>query len=820
MTATALVFLFPEQGAYFPGALQAAAQQYAVVEHSLEEIDVVSRAQLAGSVRDALLDPAGPSLEMLLRRDPNLLHMAIYAASVCAYRILEARGCEPSILMGHSLGEIAALVCAGAFTVTQGAEIVAARALALKPAAGSGYMAAIGASPRRCGAIIELLETPQANVAVDNGPSQTIMSGATAAMDRVAGVAQALGIAFSRLAAPYPFHSSQLVPVAKAFRTAITCQARQPLRVPVYSPILERIYEDKDDLAIALSSHLVRPIRFAATVRHVRQTSQSLVFVEIGASNALLKLVKRILSDPNLPAFATLAPSGEGSSLDATLSELRARGLVKSKVDLGLLQSLLPQACTEPELTRFWQARGAQILTKVEEEFVSFRRLDAEIAAASPASDTTVTTDEHSRKNVQTPPSAAAQPQVNRSPLSRAAVQKEIVALYARAMGYPPEVFTEHVALEAQLGIDPAKQMKMLSALEARYRLPPRPESFRLSELGTVSKLTDFVVQALSARAQARAPVADVLPFAQNTAAANGSVPARAFVAEEKRVEVKQNAHPIADRAEKSMTVPAAEPTAVAADAPSPDKPTCRIRPPAPSALPGIGAALPATREALYDEIVATYVEATQYPAAVFREDVVLEAELGIDSVKQLELLSRLEARYRLPGCSDTFLLRDHSTLRKITDFIHQAIMIDGLHIEEHITAVPLPTVAPAFIPSESDCERERLARIASGTARPGANLTRAALQTEIIALFAEAMEYPPEVFSEDVDLEGELGIDSVKQMELLSKLAMRYQLPARPEAFRVSDYGTLRKITDFVHQAIAVALSERTQRMPVYAVG
>src|SRR3954453_6935155 len=54
--------------------------------------------------------------------------------------------------------------------------------------------------------------------------------GARAAMDRVATVAQALGLTFSRLSSPYPFHSSQLVPVAKAFRTAIARQARKGTR--------------------------------------------------------------------------------------------------------------------------------------------------------------------------------------------------------------------------------------------------------------------------------------------------------------------------------------------------------------------------------------------------------------------------------------------------------------------------------------------------------------------------------------------------------------------------------------------------------------
>src|SRR5438874_1095258 len=114
MTATAVVFLFPGQGAYFPGALRFAAEQYAVVDNTLRDIDAVARAHLRGSVRDLLLDPNAASLEALENDDPDTLQMAIYAASVCAYRILEARGCAPSILVGHSLGEIAALVCGGA----------------------------------------------------------------------------------------------------------------------------------------------------------------------------------------------------------------------------------------------------------------------------------------------------------------------------------------------------------------------------------------------------------------------------------------------------------------------------------------------------------------------------------------------------------------------------------------------------------------------------------------------------------------------------------------------------------------------------------
>ena len=64
-------------------------------------------------------------------------------------------------------------------------------------------------------------------------------------------------------------------------------------------------------------------------------------------------------------------------------------------------------------------------------------------------------------------------------------------------------------------------------------------------------------------------------------------------------------------------------------------------------------------------------------------------------------------------------------------------------------------------------------------------------------ARYATALEYPVEVFTEDVELEAGLGVDSVKQTELLSRAAYRYQPPARPADFRRSHYSTMGKVAD-----------------------
>ena len=562
-------------------------------------------------------------------------------------------------------------------------------------------------------------------------------------------------------------------------------------------------------------------------MRHLRQTSDSLVFVEIGASDQLIALVARILNDANIPAYSTLAADARGSRLDATLAELRTRGLAQAEVDLALLQSLLPHPSTEAELSRFWQARGARILTKVAEEFVSFRRLEAEAAAATVSSPAPVQTASEAPRAKQqettTPAPVSARKaeapvtarKAEPAQLSRSELLKEIVTTYARAMAYPPEIFTEQVALEAQLGIDQPRQLKLLRALEARYRLPPRPAGFVVAELGTVGKIADFILQAMHAQ-PARAPIAEIvqLPDREPVKAQSTGVGASVSTANPPNV-----AAPAGSIDATVLQTDAPQPVAEQSPTPVLDEVSCMPLPPASDTVPTSATALPATRAALYEEIASMYADGLQCSRAMLREDAALGAELGIDSLKQMEMLAKLAERYRLPADPAAFRLNDHSTLRKIVDHIHQLIMFDSMHIEEHITAVPLPTVAPAFIPSEEEIERERQARLASA-ARAGANLTRAALQTEIVALFSEAMEYPPEVFAEDIDLEGELGIDSVKQMELLSKLEMRYQLPARPESFRLTDYGTLRKITDFIHQAIGSAGQDRPQRVPVYAVG
>jgi acyl carrier protein len=111
------------------------------------------------------------------------------------------------------------------------------------------------------------------------------------------------------------------------------------------------------------------------------------------------------------------------------------------------------------------------------------------------------------------------------------------------------------------------------------------------------------------------------------------------------------------------------------------------------------------------------------------------------------------------------------------------------------VQPAPLP-VQPAPLPAQP---APPLAQPASAEAASVTRLGRDRLFSELVAVYAEAMEYPPEVFTETVELEGELGIDSVKQTEILGRIREAYKLPRPPANVRINDFKTMGQIVDLV---------------------
>ena len=140
--------------------------------------------------------------------------------------------------------------------------------------------------------------------------------------------------------------------------------------------------------------------------------------------------------------------------------------------------------------------------------------------------------------------------------------------------------------------------------------------------------------------------------------------------------------------------------------------------------------------------VVALVAEQTGYPPELLDLDLDLEADLGIDTVKQAELFAQVRETYGIER-DDSLKLRDYPTLNHVVGFVRDRIPHPG---------------------SRCGCAG-RTGR------RGGAGGAGEELVARVVALVAEQTGYPPELLDLDLDLEADLGIDTVKQAELFAQV-------------------------------------------------
>ena len=182
--------------------------------------------------------------------------------------------------------------------------------------------------------------------------------------------------------------------------------------------------------------------------------------------------------------------------------------------------------------------------------------------------------------------------------------------------------------------------------------------------------------------------------------------------------------------------------------------------------------------------MVALVAEQTGYPPELLDLDLDLEADLGIDTVKQAELFAQVRETYGIDR-DDSLKLRDYPTLNHVIGFVR-----------DRTPQAAAATVAPETADS-------------TPVAAPGAPARAAGedLAARVVALVAEQTGYPPELLDLDLDLEADLGIDTVKQAELFAQVRETYGI-ARDDSLKLRDYPTLNHVIGFVRDRTPQAAS------------
>ncbi|MEJ2746686.1 MAG: ACP S-malonyltransferase, partial [Anaerolineae bacterium] len=225
----------------------------------------------------------------------------LFVTSIAAWQVMLEQGWEPpAFVAGHSLGEFSALVAAGSLTFVDGLKLVRRRGELMKLAGERepGAMAAVLALET---AVVHHLctqaseETGQiVQLANDNCPGQIVISGEKEALARAMTLAQEAG---ARKVVQLPItiaaHSPLMASVAADFARAVDETPIQPPQMPVIGNVSARPLTTADATRAEVKAQLTSPVAWTDSVNYMVEQGVD-TFVEVGAGDVLLGLVKRI----------------------------------------------------------------------------------------------------------------------------------------------------------------------------------------------------------------------------------------------------------------------------------------------------------------------------------------------------------------------------------------------------------------------------------------------------------------------------------------------------------------------------------------------
>jgi acyl transferase domain-containing protein len=692
-TAGALAFLFPGQGSQYLGMGADLAMAFEDARRAWDRAASVVRLDPVVFPRPTFTAEARAAAERHLTAT-EWAQPAIAAASLAQLALLERLGVSAAFAAGHSFGEVTALHAAG---VLDGAALlrVARRRgeLMAEAAATPGAMTAV-AHPA---AEVEALLAADVVIANRNSPRQTVVAGTVAAIEAIEERLRARGLTFRRLPVATAFHSPIVAGSSAPFRAFIGEVGLAAPALPVYSNAEAAPYPSEPEAIRArLAEQLARPVRFDEEIEAL-YAAGARVFVEVGPGATLTGLVGDCLRGRPHVAVALDRKGQNGvTSLWHGLGQLAAAGVA---LDAGALWAgFRVPAEPRPVAATAVQMNGANL--------------------GKPYPGT------GDRRPVVAPPPLAAAAPPPRANGNGAANGKNG---HAAPPPPPPPAPVESPPGRDWMEAHAEIQRKTAEAHTAFQQTMAETHLAFLRTAETFARsLRGDVVEAQ-------------VPVVESTFAPPPAI---------------------------ALSAAMVEPTWAAPPAMAPPPPLPGTAPPVMEPAPALDASAPAPTPAAPRDLKALLIdvvaEKTGYPADVLQLDSELEAGLGIDSIKRVEILAALKER--APGLPEV-APGDMARLRTLGDIV---AFLDQ-HAASAAPAPPAP-VAPA------------------APARD--------LKALLIGVVAEKTGYPADVLHLDAELEAGLGIDSIKRVEILA--ALKERAPGLPEV-APGDMARLRTLGDIV---------------------
>lgn len=299
-------FVFPGQGSQKVGMGVELAQASAAAREVFQEVDDALGQKLSAIMAE------GPEDALTLTENAQ---PAIMANAIAVLRVLEKEGGitlaqKADFVAGHSLGEYTALCAAGAFSLADTARLLKLRGQAMQAAVpvGVGAMCALlGADVSKAQALADAAaEGEVCTVANDNDPSQVVLSGHKAAIERA--VAMVKDFKIKRgvlLPVSAPFHCPLMQPAADAMAEALAKTPPGPLTVPLFANVTAAVASEPADVQRLLVEQVCGRVRWRESVIAMKDAGVD-SFVELGGK-VLGPMIGRSVTDVSVTSVVTMA---------------------------------------------------------------------------------------------------------------------------------------------------------------------------------------------------------------------------------------------------------------------------------------------------------------------------------------------------------------------------------------------------------------------------------------------------------------------------------------------------------------------------------
>jgi acyl transferase domain-containing protein/NAD(P)-dependent dehydrogenase (short-subunit alcohol dehydrogenase family)/acyl carrier protein len=707
-----IALLFPGQGSQYVGMLRELACRFPAMHDALAAAnEFAGKPRLSDTIYPftAFTDAERQAQEAELRATTNA-QPALAAVGWGLAQILRDFGVRPDAVAGHSFGELTALATAGVLAPTTLFTLARRRGELLRDHGNpAGSMLAVGADAASVRRWLECSRAP-VTIANCNSPRQVVLSGPRAELDRLLPRLQEQGWTATLLPVSGAFHSADLAPASDAFEKELANVSWQKAAVPVYSNVSGAVYPTHADAARRLlAQQLSQPVEWQRLIETMHAAGVR-IFVEVGPKAVLTNTVAATLGERPHAAIALDASAGKQRGLIELGNALARLAVLGLPVRVSEWDPAAPTAAAaKPAFTV--KVGGANLPPPVASAEPTTSRPRAAVAATPPPPKIPQTV---------SPPTAATSPMSANVPTQK--TMKPTSPPAADFLAVLQQI-TQQTAEVHRLFLE--GQERSLAVLqhwltgEAVPPVPPRP---------------------------ALPPVAP-----PPLAATNG------------------HAKPLAAPPPPS---PRPEPTARQAQ-------PAAVMPPPRIQAPSKASPVPLTNGASIHHgpahhgpanvLLKIVSEKTGYPVEMLGLDMDLDTDLGIDSIKRVEIFSAVQEHLPSAPAIKAEHLGSFHKLRDVVQFLDGASPPPAPAQPRH--AQPLPQTHPV-------------------------EPTDGAARQLLLDVVSEKTGYPVEMLGLDMHLDADLGIDSIKRVEIFSTLQER--LPTAP-AIKAEHLGRLQTLNDVV---------------------